>query len=89
MESTIHKAQIREMLRVATRSIIKSQSTRTYTQSAASTMTNKALEHVPPPVHRGMTTLDKKAFVTHFTRLGVRIESTDATKVTKAKEMRP
>jgi hypothetical protein len=52
-------------------------------------MSHKPIETIPPPVHRGMTKLDKDAFVTCFSRLGVKIDKKDVTNVTKAKEMRP
>jgi hypothetical protein len=54
-----------------------------------SIMSHKPIETIPPPVHRGMTKLDKDAFVTCFSRLGVKIDKKDVTNVTKAKEMRP
>lgn len=57
------------------------------TATAPTTMSRKSIEQIPPPLHRGMTQLDRKAFVTQFTRLGVRVDRKDVTRVTKAREM--
>jgi hypothetical protein len=52
-------------------------------------MSLRNIEQIPAPVHRGMTQLDRGAFVTQFSRLSVKIKNQDVGKVTKAKEMQP
>jgi hypothetical protein len=52
-------------------------------------MSLRNIEQIPAPVHRGMTQLDRGAFVTQFSRLSVKVKNRDVGKVTKAKEMQP
>ena len=58
-------------------------------QTDLPTMSRKIIEQIPAPLHRGMTQLDRGAFVTEFTRLGIRVNRQDVTKVTKAREIQP
>jgi hypothetical protein len=52
-------------------------------------MSLRNIEQIPAPIHRGMTQLDRGAFVTQFSRLSVKVKNQDVGKVTKAKEMQP